>query len=136
MDTNERLVAGHGRGEGPQRRTEAGPGARPRRNHFTKPISAGQHSNFTFFSIEFELINLWRWAGRELEDALRAGSSQKPLSFGIEKSTNFMLKRIFVSLGEGGAGVAAAEPSGGAARGAAGARPALALVDCRGAGAW
>ena len=60
----------------------------------------------------------------------------KPLSFGIEKSTNFMLKRIFVSLGEGGAGVAAAEPSGGAARGAAGARPALALVDCRGAGAW
>ena len=44
VDTNERLVAGYGRGEGPERRTEAGTGTRPHRNHFHKPISAGQHS--------------------------------------------------------------------------------------------
>ena len=60
----------------------------------------------------------------------------KTTFFCTEKSTNSILKILLFSIGEGGAGVAAAEPSGDAARGAAGARPALALVDCRGARPW
>ena len=57
-------------------------------------------------------------------------------TFFCTENPNFLLKLLLFSLGEGGAGVAAAEPSGDAARGAGGARPALALVDCRGARPW
>ena len=50
VDTNERLVAGYGRGEGPERRTEAGPGTRPHRNHlFTFAKSSNIRLFFTFF---------------------------------------------------------------------------------------
>ena len=69
-----------------------------------------------------------------MEDAVRAGSSQN--HFFCTENPNFLLKFLLFSIGEGGAGVAAAEPSGDAARGAGGARPALALVDCRGARPW
>ena len=57
VDTNERLVAGYGRGEGPERRTEAGPGTRPHRNHSFTLLKSISLANIRLFFAFFFLLN-------------------------------------------------------------------------------